>query len=672
MAKQIGDGLIKIDGQLIEEGWTSADNSEVFYQIEPNQGQPAELQTTVRVLYDNTFLYVGAYCFDSLGRSGVRVQNLIRDFDYLNNDCFGISIDLFNDQRNCVSFLTTPYGTQRELQVFDDQIYNESWDAVWYVKTLITDNGWSAELAIPWKSLKYKNGIEECGVNFFRNARRKNEFSAWALYPRAYSPYRMEFSGILRNIKVPPATKGIRLNPYTLLRLSIPDSGALSQTYNIGTELKWAIKPNTILEATINSDFAQADVDRQIINLNRFSILFPERRQFFLDNAGIFTVGSTNWVQPFFSRTIGLDKNGSPIPIIGGVRFIHQNLKQNIGGLFVRTEKQDDNSATDFFVGRYSNNITRKGRVGGLLALRFEEDSLSTLNSVGSIDGFVRFSDALSWQTLISLSNTTRLNNINIFWNEIYSDRKYQPGTGFVAWNDLSATEAGFDLFLRPKWKPSYIRDFEPAVYLNMYHNASDYRLKEMYFSIWPIYILFQDGSVVSSTFFPTWVILTVPFEPTNTISIPKGSYQFNRYQIRYSSDVSRKIGIIIYGTFGGYYKGNLISISGSFSLRPSSKFNIVLNYEKNWLNKVDGNTSFIITNLISTEVRFAFNSKIQLTTFYQYNSDSRFSGLKLRFAWEFKPLSFLYIVFNSAKNILHPVEISNEGVLKINYVYQF
>ena len=294
-ATQVAKGVIMLDGVLDEPTWQRAEVVSGFTQRDPLQGEAATVDTEVRILFNATYLYLGAICYDSLtDRRRVRVRNMQRDFSAYGNDRFGVALDGLMDQRNAVGFEVTPYGSQRETQVIDGNEFdgNDNWDALWYVRTRITDSAWIAEMAIPWKTLRYQEGSQEMLISFNRNIRRLNEVTTWPAYPRAFSHFRMAYAAVLKGIQPPPPAANLLINPYLLGNVGETQDGEAYEDHRnlkVGGEFKWAITPNAVLDGTINTDFAQADVDQQVQNLTRFSVLFPERRQFFLENADLFS-----------------------------------------------------------------------------------------------------------------------------------------------------------------------------------------------------------------------------------------------------------------------------------------------------------------------------------------------------------------------------------------------
>jgi hypothetical protein len=428
-------GPIRVDGRLDDAAWQQAAPTSRFVMMDPIQGNPATQSTEVRVLFNAQYLYVGAFCRDSIGRRSIRVTNFQRDFSPRVHDTFAVIIDGFSDRRNAMALGTNPYGTQRDLLSFDDALYDPDWDGLWRVRTMRTDSGWTAEYAIPWQTLRYPRSADSTqtwGINFFRNRRMTNETSIWSGIPRAFTALRMDYAGQLTGLKPPPPSPNIRVQPYILTsfdRYRTTEQGkapvtARDETLKLGGELKWAINPNTILDLTMNTDFAQADVDRQVNNVTRFSVFFPERRQFFLENASLFGAGlspaidlsgGNMRIQPFFSRRIGLDDSGNPIAINAGARLVYRSLRRNYGGLLMRQRGTDRSPGTTFAVGRYSQNFGAQSRIGGLFTLKQQSplemgpDSTrpGVTNLVGAVDGFFRINASHSLSTMLMHSGST-------------------------------------------------------------------------------------------------------------------------------------------------------------------------------------------------------------------------------------------------------------------------
>ena len=694
-----------VDGYLTEDEWKLAKPITNFVQVEPFQGQPANQQTEVRLLYNRNFLYLAVFAKDSLGRKALRSPDFRRDFDFQSHDFFGVSIDAFNDKRNAMVFMTNPYATQRDLLSFDDRRYDTDWDGLWRVRTHRADSGWVAEIAIPWQTLRYPRNSEagqSWGINFFRNRRKTNELTGWSPYPRAFSAQRMEYAGLLKDIQPPPPRPNIRVQPYFLSaydRFNGTDVGYDRQVnHKIGGEVKWAINPNTVLDLTLNTDFAQADADRQVNNATRFSVFFPERRQFFLENASLFAaglapadnlVGGAMRIQPFFSRRIGLDEVGNPLPLDAGARLVYRSTKTNYGGLLMRQRGNDTQAGATFAVGRYSRNIGQANRIGGLFTLK-NNDALNGkpgyANLVGAVDGFFRLSPSLNLNFMaIQSANSDgsgrgfsgfttfqyNSNQLVAWYTQSVVTSGFTPETGFVSRSNVVATTPGFFFVLRKKWLPKFIRGLEPGVFTEMYHNATTGQLQELQVSMNPIWIALQSGGFLGLFANPTFQRLDSPFSPLG-VNIDPGTYRYLRYNLIMGSDRSKKISYNLNAETGGYYNGHLDYLRMTVRASPIPHISLAATFETNRFREVGADRTTKTVQLWGIESRLALNPRLQLISFYQFNALQQRDVWNVRLAWEFQPLSFVYLVFNQRGFTTTERQESQHLIGKISYLRQF
>lgn len=280
-----------IDGSLDEEAWHTAPIIDGLRQVEPNNGEPARQRTVVKVLFDQESLYVGAILFDDEAKDNLRVPDVQRDFDESDRDYFGVILDTLNDERNAFAFLVNPYGALRDLQAFDDDNYDKDWDALWRANTTRHDDRWVVEMAIEWKTLRYAPGTKRMGMQIVRSIKRLNEIDGWSPWTRQFSAYRMTYAGNLEGLEPPAPALNLLVRPFATLASSLTDPNDALRP-NVGGDIRWVPLPNLTVDLTGNTDFAEVDVDRQVVNLSRFSILFPERRQFFLESASLFSTST--------------------------------------------------------------------------------------------------------------------------------------------------------------------------------------------------------------------------------------------------------------------------------------------------------------------------------------------------------------------------------------------
>lgn len=694
-------GKIVVDGILNEPDWNQAPVTRDFFRREPRQGGNVRYETQVRVLYDEKYLYVGAFCKDSVGLKGIRVQDLRRDFSWGENDIVGIALDPQNLKQYAQAFQTTPYGNQRDFQNFNGNGFDDGWNTLWKVRTQRTEEGYTAEFAIPFKTLRYDKPQEgdsvAWGMTLVRYARRDIEVSSFPAIPQSFTPYRMTYAAKLTGIEVPPPSANIRVEPFTLYQFDRVEEGGITDSkgnLKLGGDVKWAINPRSVLDLTFNTDFAQADVDRAVNNLERFNIFFPERRQFFLENSGIWAGGLQQSIRPFFSRKIGLQGsfNAIPAPIDVGARFTQRREKQAVAGLFVRQRATDDSPTAHFGVARYLRNYGRENNVGVMVTHRFDEafsplNAAANRNTTITLDGQVRPTSQWDVQYLLSTSLDEQTgetgyagrifvgNTSNKFyygWVTEYTDANYNPRMGFVRQSDVIRHNPGGYYIWRPK-NIDWIRRWDPGVFVNYNHDATDpSRFQQASLYIFPVYFWFKDNSFLEFSVIPTWQNINFDFAPLG-LQIEKDSYFYNRFVFRYNTDQSKKWSGNVRYNFGRFYNGTRNTLRLSGRLAPIPHTAITVDYEYNDLKNIGIDRQNLTTNLVTLGARFALNPRVQLSAFYQYNSFDRQGRWNVRASWEYQPLSFVYVVFNDSRinDELVPFQ-EQQFISKITLVKQF
>jgi hypothetical protein len=690
---------ITLDGSLDEAGWQRAQPVTDFFRMEPKQGGKYDFPTAVKILFDDKNLYVGVFCEDSLGKKGVRVQDFRRDFIYGENDIFFFQLDPQNLRRYCVSFQTTPLGTQRDLQVFDDDTRDNDWDALWSVRVKMLESGWSAEFAVPFKSLRYEQPkageTASWGFTASRLARRTYEQTVFPPIPQAFSPYRMTYAARLEGLELPKPALNLRLNPYFLYNYEkrtvngteIPGTDAPK----LGGDLKWAVNSHAVLDMTFNTDFAQADVDRAVNNLTRFNVFFPERRQFFLENSGVYPSDGSS-IYPYFSRTIGLANsqfNASSVPIDAGIRFNDRNEKRTLSGLYVHQRGTDDQGGANFGLARFQKNFGKQNNFGAMFTHRFDEAGEnfgSNHNSTFTADFFLRPNDNWTVNGLISGSRDEgtgkfghagnlfaglNLNKMYAGWVTKWVTQDYLPGMGFTFANNVIHHNPGGYFIWRPKKEKSYIRRADPGFFVNYYHNASDGKFQQADLYLFPVYLYFRDNSFLEVSLFPTWQNIDFGFEPLG-ILVPQGRYFYARKFMQYKTDRSRKFSASVSTSFGKFYDGRLTTFYTDVRFAPTPHAALTFDYELNSARSLGKNAADKDVHLYSGGLRLALNPHLQGTVFYQYNTLNKSGRWNARLSWEYRPLSFLYLVFNDTRSDLGIDRFRTTGLIgKISLMQQ-
>jgi hypothetical protein len=689
---------LRIDGVLNEPEWNLAKSSPRFTQVEPHQGAPSSFETTVRVLYNKQFLYVGIFSQDSTGKKAIRATDFKRDFDYLAHDLVTLTFDGFNDQRNAMCFATNAYGVQRDYLAFDDLYFDVDWDGLWRVRATRTDSGWYAEFAIPWQTLRYRmtaDSVQSWGFNVYRNRRLTNEISAFSPFPRVFGASRMEYAGRLTGLQPPPPKPNIRIQPYVLSETDRSTPAPVQSSAKLGGDLKWAISPNDVLDLTANTDFAQADADLQVNNVTQFSVFFPERRQFFLENASLFSPaiqqagdgsGGLMHIQPFFSRTIGLDSAGNPIPIVAGARFVSRASGSNYGAMLMRQDASGSTPATNLFVGRYSANVGQRSRIGGLVTVK---NSGLGSNVTSTLDGLVRLSESQSLNTILSHTLTTGTSHQGVaglaqYYNstthykmwltQSVVTKDYDPQMGFISRTDVIGTTPGMNWYYRGNRLPfkSVLRAFEPGFLPEWYWQASTGRFIERSLYFWPVWLNFQNGAYFGYSITPVYQNLTEPFAPLG-VTIAPGQYRYAQDWITFTTNPSRIITVIGDYKWGGYFNGKLQSGDWKLRFAPIPHISVIAEFNRNHFVDVGASRTTSTVDLRILQGRLALNPRLQLTGFYQKNSLDHSDSYNVRLSWEYLPLSYLYVIWNHGRSqtLQQAWQSDDHAILKVSLLKQ-
>src|SRR6185503_5552001 len=416
-----GRDPIRVDGLLDEEAWGRATVAKDFTQSEPREGQPATEPTEVMVAFDDQFLYIGARMRDSDPTSEI-VNDIRKDFREDDQDDFEVIIDTFRDRRNGYIFIVNPEGGRVDRQIANEgREINSSWDAVWDVKTQRTPEGWSAEFSIPFRTLRFDPGSDQSwGINFSRRIRRKNEVTFWAPVPRAYNLMRVSMAGDITGLQPGQSGRDIRIKPY-LLNTTLRGVGAngFDNEINAGVDAKVAVTRGLTLDLTVRPDFAQVEADEQQVNLTQFAQFFPEKRESFLENSGIFYVGDAArlnrvFTPPtpdddnllFFSRRIGIRDDRQPLEIDAGARLTGVAGGFGIGLINMQVHGDALTDANNYSVLRLRKNVASGSDIGVLYMQRQSTDNSSDYNRVGGVDANIRFFQRLDWNSYLVVTRT--------------------------------------------------------------------------------------------------------------------------------------------------------------------------------------------------------------------------------------------------------------------------
>ncbi len=662
---------IEVDGRLDETSWSEADVAADFRQQEPNEGAPASEKTEVRLLFDDKNLYVGIYAFDS-DPARINSRELVRDANFDNDDKVEVLLDTYHDHRNAYRFAVNPLGTQQDALITDEgRDLNLSWDAPWISAGRIDHTGWVAEIAIPLTTLRFTEGASTWGLNFARIVRRKNEENLWTSWQRSFGLERVSQAGELTGVEYIKRRRLLEIKPYATggWREGVPlgrpgfDSGVQAKA---GLEVaKIGITPSLTAEFTGNPDFGQAEVDAQIVNLTRFSVFFPEKRDFFLENAGIFLFGRGGANQLFFTRRIGLTDDGAPVPIDYGAKITGKVGPYNVGFFQVQTRELGDRTSEfvvprqQFTIARVKRDILERSYIGAMFVNRQGATSATgtSYNRAAGVDA--EFNLTRHYQLKAFLMGTAtpgvrssflsgRIDSRfeNDLWEfiTVYEDigSNFNPEVGFVARKAIRQYYGQLAYKPRPRFLP-FVRQMEFDAQLEYFSDRRNNLVSRRIEFSWETE--FKNSSELS--FRPVEQltdVLTEPFEIRRGIVIPPGTYHFNRSRTSYNSDTSKKLVLTGEYEWGHFYGGKRDEITAGATFRPNA--HLLFDFT-NSFNSVRLPQGEFTTNLFAGRVNYNFSRKLLTSALMQLNSAARLTAINIRFRYIYRPNSDLFIIYN-------------------------
>ena len=664
----------RIDGVLDEPEWQSAEVLTDFRQQLPNTGLPARFRTEVRVLYDEDHLYIAAENFDPEPQRAISA-GLERDFNTGDSDIFGLALDTFHDRRNAFLFAINPRGGIRDEQVFNDsRIVVEAWEGIVTLKTRMTDSSWIAELAIPMRTLRFDGSlpVQDWGANFIRRVRRVNETSYWAPLERQYRLHRMSKAGTLAGLQGIQPGRNLQVKPYAVASDSrgtqVP-TAALGTARDAGLDVKYGLTPSMTLDATYNTDFSQVEVDQEQVNLTRFSLFFPERREFFIENAGSFVFGDTEernyrmGAGPrdftlFNSRQIGLTADGRPIPIVGGGRISGRAGAWELGLLDMQTQRSDALPAENFSVVRARRQVAAASDVGMLVQRRAATDGTGRENLSYGFDANLRPTTALILNAYAAASEaggtasdgyTARLSafyrdafwNGGAMWKRVSED--FDPGIGFVRRRDMDQAYATLGVHARPKWKG--IQEVAPYVevdHITDIRGALATRNVEA-----GVDLQFQPDGNLKLIVKDQFDRLDEPFTVVPGRSVPVGGYGWREVDLSYTTGRARPVFGTASVSSGGFYDGAKRSVGATLTWRPRYDLLFEANYTRNDITLASGP---FLADIGRLRVRYAWSTTLFGSAFVQYNAQSDTWVTNARLNYRYAPLSDLFLVYTDRR----------------------
>jgi len=675
--------LPTLDGDVLNDpAWRGVEPAAGFWQTAPVEGAAASEATEVRIVFDDQTLYVGVICYDSEPEE-VFASDSRRDASLDETDSFQFILDTFRDRQNGLVFGTNPAGVEYDGQLTRRGAgsglesggatggFNLNWDGAWEVRTQMHDEGWSAEFAIPFRTLRYGLGAEqEWGINFQRNIRRRNETVFWAPLSRQFNLHRLQLAGTVGGVE-PPKQRNLKVTPYGLGRVrdleSDPD---VTTAGEFGADVKYNITGGLTSDLTYNTDFAQVEADIQQINLDRFNLFFPEKRPFFLENAGFFTVGNPGQTEMFFSRRIGISDGGAPIPIYGGGRLSGKvGSFTNVGLLMMQTESHEEEGipSNNFAVARVSRELPNRSSIGAIFTNRQGTGSLAgdqDYNRTFAFDGNLGIGEYANVSGFVAKTSTPELSGddhafrvaaeynkpswrLSGYYGEVADN--FYPEAGFLRRSDFR--EIGAGIFFRLRHVLGF-QEVRPHTWYQGYWNFDGFHETGKWHN--DIHWDFRGGHQIHTGVNVTregvqnqFRIWADPKNPTEEVLVEPGTYDHIELALSSFTNRGAPLSVGFRVTAGGFFGGNRVLAGPSARWRVGQRFNGEVQLSRNNIDLPGGDFT---ANLARFRVNYSFTPRISVRTLVQYNNRSGTWSSNVRFSWLQAANTGLFIVYNDTR----------------------
>ena len=689
-----------IDGRLDDAAWAQAEVISNLVQREPKEGAPATEKTEIRILYDDRSIYFGIMCFDSEpGR--IVAKEMRRDAQLMNEDYFTIILDTYNDHRNAFAFSINPLGAQRDGLIRDEGASrNPDWDGIWIVKTARGPEGWSAEIVLPFRTLRFsRDHVQTWGVNFVRYIARKREDDFWTPMLRSYGfngAYKISYYGHLVGLEGINQGEKWQAMPYVIGGGSKDDvERPFKANGSAGLDLKYRLTPNVMTDLTVNTDFAQVESDQEQFNLTRFQLFFPEKREFFLEGGDIFRFGERGQEHEtpssllFFSRTIGLSEDGREIPILGGVKVTGKAGAYDLGLMDILTDRTsyitDDGESvrierTSSAVFRLKRDIFERSTIG-VIALSKDALSGGDYNRAAGFDFNLAFGQHVQGAGYLARTFTPGLKgqdwganldfiyDSDFFQNDVsYTDigANFNAELGFVPRTDIRKLRWNVGVSPRPGIlgiRQSFI--FNYLTYIENHAGRLESRN-----NLTGIFNLFENGATIFGGVMQNYEYLSEPFEIKDGVFVPVGGYHYNMATAWLESDMSRPVGGRAEIEAGDFYNGTIFSLVSEGKLKISRHFNVEFIYTLDAINLPVPGGDFK-TSLAGARIIYSFTPNLFAKAYIQWNgAEDRFrSNFLIR--WIYKPGANVYFICNETRKLGATGFLEDRAVmLKVSFLF--
>src|SRR3954470_4815407 len=661
-------GTIQIDGRLDEPDWARAASIGPLTQREPLEGQPATESTDIRILFDEDALYIGIQCHESHPRRLVSTQ-LTRDANLDVDDRVTIVHDPFFDHRNGFFFQVNPAGARSDGQISNNaQSLSRDWDGIWYAAATRTPDGWTAEIAIPFKTLRFRPDQTVWGFNVERQIKHLFETDRWAAARVTSWIGNLADAGQLTGLEGVRQGRGLDVRPYV--------SGAADDPggeFTGGIDIFDNLTPNLNAAVTVNTDFAETEADIRQVNLTRFPLFFPEKRTFFLEGAGVFDVAglaNTTDIRPFFSRRIGLVETTAgdsvAVPLRVGAKLTGRQSDYNIGVLDVETGSQLDAalpggsiSPQNLMAARVSRNILPQSWIGGIVThgnptgdgsnslfgadARFATSTFRGNSNLSLALYLLGTDDERSRSRAGAGGFTVDYPNdrwdVALSWKHI--GENFQPALGFVPRSGIRKTDLNVAFQPRPeRWGiRQFFFEFRPTYITNLQNRVENWRIFTA-----PFNARTESGEHLEWNYIPEFEHLDVPFEIATGVVVPAGSYQWTRFRAEANTATKRPWVVDAALWWGGFYAGSRRQIELGLTLKPNTHVALSLRTERNDVTLPEG---MFYTQIVTVRADYNFTPNVSWANLTQYDNESRIAGLQSRFRWILRPGNDLFLVLN-------------------------
>lgn len=712
---------IKIDGKLDDRAYSEVQAISGLIQLQPRDGEPVSEKTEMWILFDNENLYVACRCWQRNPKTLI-FDDMRRDTSN-NGDYISISLDTFHDRRNSYLFYVNPMGGIMDVATSDERSRNNDWNGVWNAAGGRFDGGWVSEMAIPFKSLRYRPGRDQVWGVILRRRIRHNgdEHSYLPPFPQAYgnsAVLMMSEAATLVGLQAPPPALSLEVKPYVVgqVRTDVQASPPVSNHPNgdLGFDAKYGVTKGLTLDVTYNTDFAQVEADVVQVNLTRFSLMFPEKREFFLEGQGIFSFGGANSgvggsgggggggagggggrngngndtadvPVMFFSRRIGLHE-GRPVPIVAGARLTGRAGPYSIGALSIETDDDATSAArrTNFTVARVQRSILRRSSIGALVTERSNALAAGGSNQLYGIDGLFSFFQALNFNAYVAKTQTAGLTGRDLSYRgqlDYAGDRyglqiermkvgdNFRPEVGFLRREAFRRTFGQARFSPRPHRSDVVRRyNYEGSIdYITDNFNRLESRNIEAVFRT-----EFQSSNQLAGQYNSNYELVEQPFTITEGVKVPVGGYDFQNVRASYTIGQQHHVSGTAAAERGGFYGGNKTTASFQGRVKTGIRLAFDPNVSVNWINLP--HASFV-NKVISTRGTYNFSPRMYVSALVQYSSSSTSFATNVRFRWEYRPGSDLFIVYTEGRDTfpVGRIPLENRGfVVKFNRLVRF